>query len=70
MDSYVSVKINEALYGMKERLQTVEEQFKKVSKEKQKMERILREKVQMIRVILTCIIHNGYSFCFNLICRN
>lgn len=52
MDSYVAVKINEALYEMKEQLQNVEEKFKKVSKEKAKMESVLKQKVQMIRVRL------------------
>lgn len=46
----MTVKINEALYGMKERLQKVEEEFSKVAYEKVKMEKVLKEKVQMIRV--------------------
>lgn len=50
MDSYVDVKIKEALYDMKEVLQNVEEQFTKVVKEKAKMESVLKEKVQLIRV--------------------
>lgn len=54
----MSVKINEALYDMKERLQSVEEEFSKVSSEKEKMEGLLKEKVQMIRV---CI-HDSYSY--------
>lgn len=52
MDSYVDVKINEALYDMKEVLQNVEEQFSKVVQEKTKMETALKEKVQLIRVWL------------------
>ena len=50
MDSYVAVKISEALYSMKESLQSVEQQFQQVSKEKLRMEKVLRDKVQMIRV--------------------
>lgn len=50
MDSLVSVKISETLYSMKERLHSVEEQLKKVTEEKLKMENVLKEKVQMIRV--------------------
>lgn len=51
MDSYVDVKINEALYDMKEVLQNVEEQFSRVVQEKAMMETILKEKVQLIRVM-------------------
>ena len=50
MDSYVEVKISEALYNMKEVLQNVEEQFARVVKEKDKMQAVLSEKVQYIRV--------------------
>lgn len=57
MDSYVAVKINEALYEMKERLQSVEEQFERVSEEKTKMEEIMKDKVHMIRV------QHDYSAC-------
>lgn len=46
----MSVKINEALYEMKERLLYVEEQLSTVAEEKAKMEKILKEKVEMIRV--------------------
>ena len=52
IDSYVFVKVNEALYEMKERLHSVEKQFSKVTKEKERMEMILNEKVQLIRVII------------------
>lgn len=52
MDSYVDVKINEALYDMKEALQNVEKQFDQVLKEKTRMETILKEKVQLIRVYI------------------
>ena len=52
MDSYVDVKVSEALYGMKEVLHGIEEQYARVVKEKEKMETVLKEKVQLIRVCL------------------
>jgi hypothetical protein len=54
MDSYVDVKVNEALYDMKEVLHSVEEQFTWVVREKEEMEKILKEKVQYIRVRDEC----------------
>ena len=62
MDSLVEVKINEALYELKEKLLCVEEQFSKISEEKAKMETILKEKVEMIRVCLHMCIA---ACCFN-----
>lgn len=56
MDSYVDVKINEALYDMKEVLQNVEEQFSRVVQEKAMMETILKEKVQLIRVMFPILL--------------
>lgn len=53
MDSYVDVKVSEALYDMKEVLHNVDEQFARAVKEKEKMETVLKEKVQMIRVCLS-----------------
>lgn len=47
MDSYVSVKVNEIL---KEKLKHTEEQVLKVLKEKERMEKILKEKILMLRV--------------------
>ena len=68
MDSYVDVKIKEAIYDMKEVLQNVEEQFAKVVQEKARMESILSEKVQLIRVRL-CMCYGAQlhkHFCINL----
>lgn len=53
MDSYVNVKIEEALYSMKKLLQSVEEQFLRTVKEKERMEVILKSKIQLIRVCCT-----------------
>ena len=50
LDSYVTVKLNEALYEMKEQLQETERHAKRVIKEKERLERVLQEKVQLIRV--------------------
>jgi len=44
------VKLNEALYEMKEQLQVTERQVKSVIGEKERLERALREKVKLIRV--------------------
>jgi len=44
------VKLNEALYEMKEQLQVTERQVKSVIEEKERLERALREKVKLIRV--------------------
>lgn len=50
LDSYLAVKLNEALYEMKEQLQVTERQVKSVIEEKERLERALREKVKLIRV--------------------
>ena len=52
LDSYVAVKLNEALYEMKEQLQETERHVKSVIREKERLERTLQEKVQLIRVCL------------------
>lgn len=56
----MAVKINEALYEMKEKLLSVEEQFLKITEEKSRMETVLKEKVEMIRVcwlaLLACLV--------------
>lgn len=44
------MKLNEALYEMKEQLQVTERQVKSVIEEKERLERALREKVKLIRV--------------------
>ena len=55
LDSYVAVKLNEALYEMKEQLQETERHVKRVVKEKERLERVLQEKVQLIRVHLNTL---------------
>ena len=49
----MSVKVNEALYDMKEQLQQTEKQIHRVISEKERMEVILNEKMQMIEVSKT-----------------
>lgn len=54
LDEYVAVKISEALYEMNQQLQITEAHVKRVMADKEKLEKLMRVKVQMIRV-------SGYS---------
>ena len=66
LDSYVAVKLNEALYEMKEQLQETERHVKSVIREKERLERTLQEKVQLIRVCLEreLLPHIGIKRCY------
>lgn len=63
MNSYVSVKVSEALYDMKAQLVHTEEQIHKVIEEKEKMEVILKEKMEMIRVCMLVIFFSFFAGC-------
>ena len=63
LDSYVAVKLNEALYEMKEQLQETERHVKSVIKEKERLERTLQEKVQLIRVCFNTLYFSIFSCC-------
>lgn len=47
----MTVKVNEALCEMKEKLQKTERRVREVMKEKKELEKILESKLKMIKVI-------------------
>ena len=58
LDSYLTVKINEALYNLKGKLRATEEEVKKVLEEKERLEEAFHEKVQLIRVRKNSLVHH------------
>ena len=50
LESYLTVKVGEALYDLRERLEKTERKVREVMKEKDRLEKMLEVKVKLIKV--------------------
>ena len=55
----MTVKVNEALCEMKEKLQKTERRVREVMKEKKELEKILESKLKMIKVMSRSLYQGG-----------
>lgn len=50
LESYLTVKVGEALYDLREKLERTERKVQEVMKEKDRLEKMLEMKVKLIKV--------------------
>lgn len=62
MDSYLAVKMSEALGELKEKFVATENLVAQILREKKVLEQVLKEKVQLIKVWPYFLLHSCFPF--------